>query len=104
MLSSILISLTLLFSTSLHPDVEVTAQGCVYGAKDVDSYRVLETGYGAKIYFSGGYNEFIIELSGSLYSSSIDDIFFIKDDFCSYESDVLVIDEEVFGVNKVTKL
>lgn len=78
---------------------------CVYGAKDKDSYKILETGYGAKIYFSGGYgSDFIIQLSGSLYSSYIDEIYFIKDDFCNYEDDVIVIDGEVFGVTSVNKI
>ena len=79
------------------------AEGCVYGAKDVSSYRVIDTGYGAKIYFSG-YTDFIVELDDAIYSSTFDEIYFIKDDFCSWESDVLVIDGEVYGVQKVTKL
>ena len=83
-----------------------TAQAdCVYGAKDVTSYKVIDTGYGAKLYFSGGYgNDFIIELDGGMYSSYISEIYFVKDDFCSWESDVIVIDGEVFGVKSVSKL
>jgi hypothetical protein len=76
---------------------------CVYDAKDKSSYKVLETGYGAKIYFSGGWGgDFVITLDGSLYSTYISDIYFIKDSFCDYEDDVLVIDDEVFGVTSVT--
>ena len=79
---------------------------CIWGAKDVESYRVLETGYGAKIYFSGGYgsSDFIIKLDGAIYYKTFNEIFFIKDDFCDWEDDVLVIDDEVFGVQKVTKV
>ena len=78
---------------------------CVYDAKSKTSYRVLETGYGAKIYFSGGYGpDFVVKLSGSIYSKSLNGIYFIKDDFCSYEDNVLVIDDEVFGVQTVSKV
>ena len=78
---------------------------CVYGAKDKSSYKIVDTGYGAKLYFSGGYgSDFIIELDGSIYSTYISEIYFIKDDFCNWESDVIVIDGEVFGVKSVTKL
>lgn len=90
--------LILLFSVPVFAD-------CVIGAKGHTSYRILETGYGAKIYFSGGYSSsFIIEIEGSLYSTSFEEIFFLKDDFCDYESDVIVIDEEVFDVLNVTQV
>lgn len=94
----ILSSLLFFFSISVFAN-------CVFGAKDKTSYKILETGYGAKIYFSGGYSsDFIIEISGSIYSSYIDEIYFLKDDFCDYESDVIVIDEEVFDILSVTEV
>ena len=88
----------LIILSSLHISAD-----CVYsGAKDKDEYKIIDTGYGAKIYFMGGYSsDFIIELDGSLYSSYIDEMYFIKDDFCDWEDDVLVIDGEVFGVKSV---
>ncbi len=77
---------------------------CIYGAKDKESYKIIDTGYGAKIYFSGGYgDDFIIELNGSIFGT-IDEVYFIKDDFCNWEDDVIVIDGEVFGVRSVKKL
>ena len=88
-----------------HTSVEIIGEGCVFGAKDKDSYKVISTGYNAKILFSGGYSsDFIIEIDGSIFYERLDDVYFIKDDFCSYENDVIVIDGEVFGVSKVTKL
>ena len=78
---------------------------CVYNAKSKESYRVLETGYGAKIYFSGGYGSaFVVKLDGSIYTKTFNEVYFIKDDFCDYEDDVLVIDDEVFGVQTVSKV
>ena len=78
---------------------------CVWGAKDKTSYKVLETGYGAKVYFSGGYGSaFVVKLDGSIYTKTFNEVYFIKDDFCDYEDDVLVIDDEVFGVQTVTKV
>ena len=78
---------------------------CVWGAKDKTSYKVLETGYGAKVYFSGGYGSaFIVKLDGSIYTKTFNQVYFIKDDFCDYEDDVLVIDDEVFGVQTVSKV
>ena len=83
----------------------LTFADCVWGAKDKDTYRVIDTGYGAKILFSGGYtNDFIIKIDGSIYSKNLDEVYFIKDDFCDWESDVLVIDGEVFGVQSVTDI
>ena len=76
---------------------------CVYSAKEKTSFQILTTGWGAKIFFSGGYGtNFIIELSGSIYS--IDELVILKDDFCSYESNVLYIDGEVYDVKSVTKV
>tara|TARA_B100001059_G_C17625742_1_gene471821 strand:+ start:277 stop:576 length:300 start_codon:yes stop_codon:yes gene_type:complete len=94
----ILPSILFFLSTSVFAD-------CVFGAKDKTSYKIIETGYGAKIYFSGGYSsDFIIELSAPIYGSYIDEIYFLKDDFCDYESEVIVIDEEVFDVLSVTEI
>ena len=87
-----------LFTSSVFAD-------CVWGAKDKDTYRVIDTGYGAKILFSGGYtNDFIIKIDGSIYSKDLQEVYFIKDDFCDWESDVLVIDGEVYGVQSVTDI
>ena len=78
---------------------------CIYGAKDKSSFQVLSTGYGAKILFSEGLgSDFIIELDGSIYSKNLDEVYFIKDDFCNWDDNVLVIDDEVFGVKSVEKL
>jgi hypothetical protein len=96
-MKNILLILTFLFCQIIFAD-------CVNNAKDSESYKILETGYGAKIYFSGTYESFIITLDGSLYSSYISEIYFIKDSFCSYDSDVIVIDDEVFGVSSVSVL
>ena len=76
---------------------------CVYDAKSKESFKVLKTGWGAQIYFTGGYgSDFIVEISGSIYS--VDEILILKDDFCSYESSVLYIDGEVFDIKSVTKI
>ena len=92
----------LIFCLSLHPLIKNA--DCVYGAKDKTSYKVLSTGYGGKIYFSGGYgNDFIIEVDGYV-SSYINEVMFLKDDFCSWEDNVIYIDEEVFDVKSVDKL
>lgn len=78
---------------------------CVSGAKDKSAFQVLSTGYGAKILFSDGLgSDFIIELNGSIYSKNLDEVYFIKDDFCNWDDNVLVIDDEVFGVKTVEKL
>ncbi|MDB4148616.1 hypothetical protein N9591_02595 [Flavobacteriaceae bacterium] len=97
----ILTSLFFIFS-SFKIDANID---CIWGAKDKSGFKVLETGYGAKIYFSGGYSDnFIIKLDGSLYSNVLDEVYFIKDEFCDWEDDVIVINDEVFGVQKVTKV
>lgn len=78
---------------------------CIYDAKDKTSYKILETGYGAKIYFSGGYgSDFVIKINGSVYYKTVDEIYFIKNDFCDWEDDVIVIDDEVFGVQSVSRI
>lgn len=78
---------------------------CIWGAKDKTEYKVINTGYGAEIYFSGGYGyDFIIELDGAIYYETLDEIYFIKDDFCDWDSDVIVIEGEVFGVKSVSQL
>ena len=78
---------------------------CVWGAKDKTSYKVINTGYGAEILFSGGYGaDFIIELDGAIYYETLDEVYFIKDNFCDWDSDVIVIDGEVFGVKTVSQL
>ena len=78
---------------------------CVFNAKDKTSYKVIKTGYGAKILFSGGYaNDFIIEIDGSIFSKNLDEVYFVKSDFCAWESNVVVIDDEVFGVKTVSKV
>ena len=78
---------------------------CVFGAKEKTSFKVIKTGYGAKILFSGSYvDDFIIEIDGSIYNETLDEIYFIKDNFCSWESDVIVINGEVFGVKSVDKV
>jgi hypothetical protein len=83
----------------------ITYADCVRGAKDKTEYKVINTGYGAEILFSGGYGaDFIIELDGSIYYETLDEIYFIKDDFCDWDSDVIVIDGEVFGVKTVSQL
>jgi hypothetical protein len=89
---------TLLFSVYSYAD-------CVYGAKDKSSYNVIKTGYGAKILFSGSYgDDFIIEIDGSIYNETLDEVYFIKDDFCNWDTDVIVINGEVFGVKSVDKV
>lgn len=76
---------------------------CVYDAKSKESFKILETGWGATIYFTGGYGpDFIIKISGSIYSA--DEILILKDDFCSYESNVIYIDGEVYDITSVTKI
>ena len=75
----------------------------VYDSKSKESFKILETDFGAKIYFTLGYGpDFIIKISGSIYSA--DAILILKDDFCSYESNVLNINGEVFDIDSVTKI
>lgn len=57
---------------------------CAHSAKDRTSYKVIKTGYGAKILFLGGYSDdFIIEIDESIYNKTLEGVYFIKDDFCS---------------------
>ena len=77
---------------------------CVYGAKDKTTFQVLKSGYGGKILFSGGYaDDFIVEIEGYI-PEYIDSVVFLKDEFCSWDSDVIYIDEEVFDVKSVEKV
>ena len=96
-----MINLLFLFITYLFsPNMD-----CVYDAKSKESYRVLETGYGPKIYFSGGYgSDFILELDGYVGYTNLDEVVMIKDSFCDWESDVILIDGEVYDIKKVTKV
>ena len=97
--------MTHLLSLLILTFISSSSSDCVYGAKDKSSFQVISTGYGAKILFSEGLgSDFIIELDGSIYSKNLDEVFFIKDDFCDWEENVLVIDDEVFGVKSVEKL
>lgn len=93
----------LLFSISLILCFNFAFADCVYSAKDKQSSKILKKGWGAQIYFTGGSGpDFIVELSGSIYSA--DEVLILKDDFCSYEDKALYIDGEVFDVQKVTKV
>ncbi len=97
-MKNILFILVLLISVNSYAD-------CVWDVKDKAEYKVINTGYGAKILFSGGYgDDFVIEIEGYVYSETLDEIYFIKDDFCDWESDVIVIEGEVFGVKSVSRL
>ena len=77
---------------------------CVYNAKGKTTFQVLSTGYGGKILFSGGYGaDFIVSVDGYI-SSNLGEVIILKDDFCSWENNVLYIDEEVFDVRSVDKI
>ena len=77
---------------------------CVWDAKDKTTYKVLKTGYGGKILFTGGYgSDFIIEIDGYV-SSYIESVIILKDDFCNWDDNVIYIDDEVFDVKSVTKI
>jgi len=81
-----------------------TKADCVWDAKEKTTYQVLSTGYGGKILFSGGYGKnFIIEVDGYI-TKYIESVVILKDDFCSWDSDVLYIDDEVFDVKSVEKI
>ena len=95
------------FFVSIEKDQEIRSfkPDCVHSAKAKTSYKVIKTGYGAKILFSGGYSDdFIIEIDGSIYNKTLEGVYFVKDDFCNWESSVLVIDDEVYGVKDVAKV
>lgn len=97
MVYKILLLSILIFPSLSKPD-------CVYNAKEKTKYQILSTGYGGKILFSGGYgNDFIVEVDGYVYSN-VDSVMILKDDFCSWESNAIYIDEEVFDVKSVTKI
>ena len=81
-----------------------TKADCVWDAKVKTTYQVLSTGYGGKILFSGGYgDDFIAEVDGYI-TKYIQSVVILKDDFCSWDSDVLYIDDEVLDVKSVEKI
>lgn len=76
----------------------VTRADCVYNAKQCQTYQlinnntiILKDCYGS--------NDIIIRTYCYLYNYS--EILILKDEFCSYDSNVIVIDEEVCDVNEV---
>ena len=112
MIATLLFSLFLTPPSLVHeepiadtPLFHTYGKGCAWGAKDKDTYTVINTGYGAQILFEGGYSsDFIIAVDGWVYYDVLDEVYFLKDDFCDYESNVLVINGEVLGVNEVSEL
>ena len=78
---------------------------CIYGAKDKPSFEVTNKGGNAKLIFKGGWSaDFAIELDGILANERPVQVYFIKDSFCAGDQNVIVIDDEVYGVSRVEKL
>ena len=99
MIKNILFTLIVIFISPLFSKAD-----CVWDAKEKTTYQVISTGYGGKILFSGGYGkDFIVQVDGYI-TKYIGSVVILKDDFCSWESDVLYIDDEVFDVKSVAKI
>ena len=73
---------------------------CIYNAKSVTSYRLINAN---TVLFESYYNSFIVK-TYSYLTSYPSEVYFIKDSFCSYASDVFVWDGEVIDVSEVKKL
>ena len=91
--------LILLISTPTFAD-------CVYDAQYKTSYKVIEeTACGAKIYFyGGGSTNFIVEVCGLIDTNYIEQLYFLKDNFCDYESEVIFIDGVSCDITAVTEV
>ena len=74
---------------------------CIYDAKSATSYRLINSN---TVMFTDAYgNGFIIKTYDYL-TSYPSEVYVIKDDFCSYEDDVIVWDGEVIDAQEVTKI
>ena len=89
--------LYVILGISIH---SVAIADCVYGAKDKTKFSRLDN---HTIILSGVYgSDIMIKTYCFIYSSS--ELTVLKDNFCSYESDVLYIDGEACDANQVNKL
>ena len=71
---------------------------CVYDAKECQSYQLINNNtFVLKDCYSS--NDILIKTYCYIYESS--EITILKDEFCSYDSNVIVIDGEVCDVNEV---
>ncbi len=73
---------------------------CVYGAKSKLRFQVLDNN---TLFLTGGYGgDILIKIFCCVHSSS--NVTVLKDDFCSYEENVLFIDGSAVGVRDVKKI
>ena len=79
-----------------------TAQAdCVWDGKSATSYKLLNSN---TVMFTDAYGGGFIVKTYSYLTSYPDNVYVIKDSFCSYENDVFVWDGEVIDVTEVTKI
>lgn len=79
---------------------QVALADCVNGAKSKTSFTRLDS---HTVILSGGYGpRILVKTFCFIYSSS--NVTVLKDSFCSHESAVLYIDEEVCDARSVQKL
>lgn len=80
--------------------VSSTYADCVYFAKSKLSFRVIDS---HTLILSGGPGPDIL-IKTFAFINKTSSVVVLKDSFCSYDSAVLLIDDEVVSVNQVTKL
>jgi hypothetical protein len=90
---------TLLFAAAMFLTNYAFAD-CVYGAKDKTKFAKVDS---RTLILSGGYGSDIL-IKTYTYISYSPSVVVLKDSFCSYDSNVLLIDGEVADVTQVTKL
>ncbi len=88
-----ILSLVLLLSVAAHAD-------CVINARSKTKVTIVDS---HTIILSGGIGPDIMIKSWAFFNR-FSEITVLKDSFCSYESDVLLVDGQVEDVNQVTKL
>ena len=73
---------------------------CIFGAKNKTSFEILSSN---SLLLTGGIGSNIL-IKTFCFTNSFSNISVLKDSFCSYESSVLYIDDEVCDVNEVKNI
>lgn len=78
--------------------LNLNTYNCVYNAKECQNYKLINSN---TLVLSNCYgsNDILIKTYCYIYESS--EISILKDEFCSYDTNVLVVDGEVCDVNEV---
>lgn len=90
---------TLILTIILSTVVTVAHADCVFGAKNKTSYVVVDSN---TIILKGYGSDILIKTYS--YISSFSNVMVLKDSFCSYGSNVLLIDGSPASVSDVTSL